>query len=60
MNASTSQYEAPGAEFRVSFREEGGTRNSPSARRPKFGRKRGKGPQLFNGIHRRRKKKINW
>lgn len=28
--------------------------------RQTFGRKRGKTPQQFNGIHRRRKKKIRW
>jgi hypothetical protein len=29
-------------------------------RRPTMGRRRGKTPQSFNGIHRRRKRKINW
>jgi hypothetical protein len=29
-------------------------------RRPSMGRKRGKTPQSFNGIHRRRKRKIVW
>ena len=59
MNASNSQYDSQGAEYRVSFRDQTAHR-APSARRPKFGRKRGRGPQLFNGIHRRRKKKISW
>ena len=27
---------------------------------PTMGRKRGKTPQSFNGIHRRRRRKINW
>jgi hypothetical protein len=27
---------------------------------PMMGRKRGKTPQSFNGIHRRRRRKINW
>jgi hypothetical protein len=30
------------------------------ARRAPAGRRRNKGPQSFNGIHRRRKRKINW
>lgn len=29
-------------------------------RRPNMGRRRGKTPQSFNGIHRRRRRKINW
>lgn len=29
-------------------------------RRPTHGRKRGKVPQSFNGIHRRRKRKMSW
>jgi hypothetical protein len=29
-------------------------------RRPQMGRRRGKAPQSFNGIHRRRRRKINW
>jgi hypothetical protein len=29
-------------------------------RRPTMGRRRGKAPQSFNGIHRRRRRKISW
>jgi hypothetical protein len=29
-------------------------------RRPEMGRKRGKTPQSFNGIHRRRRRKLVW
>jgi hypothetical protein len=29
-------------------------------RRPQMGRKRGKAPQSFNGIHRRRRRKMTW
>ena len=29
-------------------------------RRPAMGRRRGKAPQSFNGIHRRRRRKIAW
>lgn len=28
--------------------------------RPTMGRQRGKTPQSFNGMHRRRRRKINW
>jgi hypothetical protein len=41
--------------FRTSERVSLGTR-----RRPTMGRRRGKAPQSFNGIHRRRRRKINW
>jgi hypothetical protein len=27
---------------------------------PTMGRRRGKAPQSFNGIHRRRRRKMNW
>jgi hypothetical protein len=54
------QYEASdmdyGTEnFRSSERAEGGQR-----RRPEMGRRRGKAPQSFNGIHRRRRRKMAW
>jgi hypothetical protein len=32
---------------------------SPKTARPTMGR-RGKAPQSFNGMHRRRRRKINW
>jgi hypothetical protein len=36
-------------------------RNRPSKQnRPTMGRKRGKTPQSFNGIHRRRRRKMAW
>jgi hypothetical protein len=31
-----------------------------SRRRPHMGRRRGKAPQSFNGIHRRRRRKMTW
>lgn len=54
------QYEAADVDyatdnFRSSERCEFGQR-----RRPAMGRRRGKAPQSFNGIHRRRRRKINW
>jgi len=42
-------------EFRTFERFENGHR-----RRPTMGRRRGKAPQSFNGIHRRRRRKIMW
>jgi hypothetical protein len=37
------------------------TRSSNDKRqRANFGRRRGKSPQSFNGIHRRRRKKLTW
>ncbi len=29
-------------------------------RNPRYGRRRGKGPQSFNGIHKRRRRKFTW
>jgi hypothetical protein len=54
------QYEAADLDyvtdnFRSTERGEFGQR-----RRPTMGRRRGKAPQSFNGIHRRRKRKMNW
>jgi hypothetical protein len=34
--------------------------NANSKRRAPQGRRRGKGPQSFNGMHRRRRKKVAW
>jgi hypothetical protein len=42
-------------EFRTFERFENAQR-----RRPTMGRRRGKAPQSFNGIHRRRRRKIMW
>ena len=41
--------------FRTFERIRPGKRNAPT-----MGRKRGKAPQSFNGIHRRRRRKMNW
>jgi hypothetical protein len=54
------QYEAAeldyGTEgFRSAQRSDAGQRQ-----KPQMGRRRGKTPQSFNGIHRRRRRKINW
>jgi hypothetical protein len=36
------------------------SQDSGNNRRKTYGRRRGKSPQQFNGIHRRRRKKIRW
>lgn len=41
-------------------RFESGRSNVSKRQRPTVGRRRGKTPQSFNGIHRRRRKKLNW
>ena len=41
--------------FRTFERLKGSKRQPPT-----MGRKRGKTPQSFNGIHRRRRRKMNW
>jgi hypothetical protein len=49
------------AEYKVNFRTATTTTREASTEssRP-LGRRRGKGPVQFNGIHRRRTKKIRW
>ncbi len=49
------------SDLKIKFRTKGGT-GTPSSRskRQTFGRGRSKTPQQFNGIHRRRRKKIRW
>ncbi len=54
------QYEATDLDYTMeSFRTVERFENA-NQRRPSMGRKRGKTPQSFNGIHRRRRRKINW
>ncbi|MEM8678204.1 MAG: hypothetical protein AAGF97_02510 [Planctomycetota bacterium] len=62
MNASSNSFNDD-FDQAVSFRRSSstsGTTNANRAKRGSFGRRRGKGPQQFNGIHRRRTKKISW
>jgi hypothetical protein len=60
MNASISNYDEQ--EFQYRAREVSNKLTPPShARRSRnSARRRGKSPEQFNGIHRRRSKKINW
>jgi hypothetical protein len=54
------QYEASELDYGMeTFRSD----DRPQAierRRPQMGRKRGKTPQSFNGMHRRRRRKMAW
>ncbi len=54
------QYEATDLEYGTeSFRSFERIDHS-QRRRPEMGRRRGKAPQSFNGIHRRRRRKMAW
>jgi len=54
------QYEANDLDYGTeSFRTNERFDNA-QRRRPEMGRRRGKAPQSFNGIHRRRKRKMAW
>lgn len=53
------QYDANELDYGTNdFRET--ERLDSNRRRPEMGRKRGKTPQSFNGIHRRRRRKLAW
>ncbi|QDU58631.1 hypothetical protein [Aeoliella mucimassa] len=43
-----------------SFEHIRSSQSNSSKRRAPQGRRKGKAPQSFNGIHRRRRKKVNW
>jgi hypothetical protein len=60
MNAASSNYDDQ--EFSYRARENRDVSSAPNhARRARaLGRRRGKAPAQFNGIHRRRRKKISW
>ena len=61
MNTSLNDYTDDGnVEYSVKFRNSSGAAAGKSSQRTTFGRRRGKTPQQFNGIHRRRRKKIRW
>jgi hypothetical protein len=55
------QYEAADVDYTTdNFRSSERSEEFGQRRRPVMGRRRGKTPQSFNGIHRRRRRKINW
>jgi len=51
-----TELEYGGESFRTIERFRGGSKRQA----PTMGRRRGKAPQSFNGIHRRRRRKIAW
>jgi hypothetical protein len=53
-------YEADAIDYSGSSFQRSTPITSSKRRRPTHGRRRGKAPQSFNGIHRRRKRKIAW
>lgn len=61
--SSEMKYEGPEMEYgengdnRFSM---GGRPNGEKRKRPVQGRKRGKAPSSFNGMHRRRRRKMAW
>lgn len=60
MNATINQYyDGLECNFKVEFRHRQATAPSKSSNRPSHSR-RGQSPLQFNGIHRRRRKKIMW
>ena len=54
------QYEANDVDYGMESFRSADRFDASQRRRPAMGRKRGKAPQSFNGIHRRRRRKINW
>ena len=59
MNAKINLYEDQEETTFVKARPGAGSKSPQSTNRSTFGR-RGKIPQSFNGMHRRRTKKIRW
>ena len=59
MNATIIGCDDRTFDYKFEFRRSGNTPSRTSASRT-FGRRKRNSPQLFNGIHRRRRKKITW
>ena len=59
MNMAVTNPEENNADYAVSFRHEARSSARP-ARRANNTRRKRQAPQQFNGIHRRRRKKIRW
>ncbi len=62
MNIAKTNYEELMSEWSSETNFEKRESSSSKTSRPKsgFGRRRGKNPEQFNGIHRRRRKQIRW
>jgi len=54
------QYEATDVDYGQENFRSSERFDSSNRQRPAMGHRRGKAPQSFNGIHRRRRRKINW
>lgn len=54
------QYEASDLDYGVESFRTVERFEAAQRRRPNMGRRRGKTPQSFNGIHRRRRRKMAW
>jgi len=54
------QYEASDVDYGTENFRTAERFDSANRRKPTMGRRRGKAPQSFNGIHRRRRRKLAW
>lgn len=60
MNATMVDYAGHDFLYSLKIRRNEGPRRPKQAASPRYSRRRGKSPLSFNGIHRRRTKKILW
>ena len=61
MNAAITRYEDQEFSYSVKARPKTGiNRPQRTTNRPSYGRRRGKSPTSFNGMHRRRQRKLRW
>lgn len=58
--SNSQTYEAMEADYGTDTFRRSAPLTSTKKRAPTYGRRRGKGPQSINGIHRRRKRKMSW
>ena len=54
------EYEAADLDYSIESFRTAERIGSSKRRRPTMGRQRGKAPQSFNGMHRRRRRKMTW
>ena len=64
MNAAMTQYDDEGPEYRVEDRRsnhrDAARDEMARSQQASYRRSRGRSPQQYNGIHRRRRKRISW
>ncbi len=58
--SNMQSYEALEVDYSTDSFRRSETIKAGKQQRPTLGRRRGKGPQSVNGIHRRRRRKISW